>query len=246
MKPRVFIGSSGEAKKFAFALQRNLEPDAEVTVWDQDVFRPGQFFLESLLQQLDNTDLGLFVFSPDDTTQMRGGEHATVRDNVLFEFGLFVGRLGRQRSLIIAARDTNLRLPSDLLGLNVIQFEPARADGNLKAAMGPASNDVRTLIEKMPSRALPTLPELQLSVLERKDLLSPTQQSVLRAVEKAGKSSQKELERAFPRMPAAELKYRLEQLHYLRLVVRTKGADKEVTFAPSPEYVEVRKATRGL
>ncbi|MHA4893102.1 TIR domain-containing protein, partial [Enterococcus faecium] len=64
MRPRVFIGSSGEAKKFAFALQRNLEPDAEVTVWDQDVFRPGQFFLESLLQQLDNTDLGLFVFSP--------------------------------------------------------------------------------------------------------------------------------------------------------------------------------------
>jgi hypothetical protein len=142
MKPRVFIGSSKEGLSIAYAIQHNLENDAEVTVWAQDVFRPSQFVLESLTDQLDNTDVGIFVFSADDVVKMRGAEHAAVRDNVLFEYGLYVGRLGRKRSFIVAPSGAALHLPSDLNGINYRTYQTDRSDGNWDAALGSASSKI--------------------------------------------------------------------------------------------------------
>jgi len=71
---------------------------------------------------------------------MRGKDNGAVRDNVLFELGLFIGRLGKDRNFIILPKgyEENLHRPTDLLGLTPALYEPNRQDENLQAALGPA------------------------------------------------------------------------------------------------------------
>ena len=142
----MFIGSSSEAKTIAYALQENLEGDADVTVWDQDLFRSSRYIVESLEAVLHTFDYALFVLSGDDVTTIRGTSQDSVRDNVLFECGLFIGRLGRERCLFLIARSDSLHLPSDLAGLQPLTYESTRTD-NLNAALGPACNKIRNILD---------------------------------------------------------------------------------------------------
>ncbi|MFL6260056.1 MAG: TIR domain-containing protein [Thermoanaerobaculia bacterium] len=149
MKPRVFIGSSTESIDYARAAQQNLQDDAEVTVWDQGLFGPSKFILESLVEKLPNFDFGLFVFSPDDIVRIRGKQLKSARDNVVFELGLFIGRLGRLNTFVLVPNGTkSLRLPSDLSGMIYLGYEQNRSDGNLIAAMSTACNSIRSRLRE--------------------------------------------------------------------------------------------------
>lgn len=149
MKPRIFIGSSVEGLNVAYAIQQNLTHDAESTVWDQGVFELSKTTIESLNQTLDNVDFGVFVFSPDDLVEMRNKTASTIRDNVLFEFGLFVGRLGRDRVFFVSPESNDFHLPTDLLGVTPAKYNPSREDNSLQAATGPACNQIRMQIKKL-------------------------------------------------------------------------------------------------
>ena len=149
MKPRVFIGSSVKSLDVAYEVQENLEHTSEVTVWSQGIFELSKYTLDSLLDALEDFDFGVFVFAPDDVTIMRSEEKKTVRDNVIFELGLFVGRLGKERSFIVVPRGSEeVELPTDLLGITPASFDADRQDGNLNAALGPASNKIGKKIRK--------------------------------------------------------------------------------------------------
>lgn len=150
MKPRVFIGSSVEGLSVAYAIQQNLTHDAEPTVWDQGIFDLSQTTIESLTKAVDESDFGVFVFSPDDITRMRGADHNSIRDNVIFEFGLFTGKLGRDRVFFVRPDGCNLHLPTDLLGITPGVYNPNREDGRLQAATGPACNQIREAMKKLP------------------------------------------------------------------------------------------------
>src|SRR5260221_13672109 len=125
VRPTLFIGSSSESLDVAYAAQRNLEDVAEGVVWTQGLFELTKGHLESLLDALDDTEFGLFIFGADDVTRFRGAEMRTARDNVVFELGLFIGRLGRQRSFIMMPKGvSDFHLPTDLLGINIATFQP--------------------------------------------------------------------------------------------------------------------------
>jgi hypothetical protein len=155
---RLFIGSSVESLDIAYALQECLEYDCEPTVWNQGIFEPSATALASLVKRLDSSDFAVFVFGPDDVVTLRGKAINAARDNVVFEFGLFVGRLGVERCLIVTPRlETPLHFPTDLIGLTTLSFNPDRSDGRVIAALGPAANQLRRQMRRL-GRVVTALP----------------------------------------------------------------------------------------
>ena len=152
MKLPLFIGSSKESLDIAYALQENLEHVAEGTVWDQGIFALSQPAISSLLKALDNYKFAVFILSPDDVTKIRGEEYQTARDNIIFELGLFIGRLGLEKTFFVIPRASeDMHLPTDIAGLTPAYFEANRGDRNLRAALGPASNQIKKEMEKLES-----------------------------------------------------------------------------------------------
>lgn len=146
-KPRVFVGSSSEGLKYARGVQGNLGDVAEVTVWDQDVFQLSLTTIEGLINQLEQTDFAVFVFSPDDVATMRSQSVAVARDNVILELGLFIGKLTRERTFFLIPRDLKLHLPSDLLGVTSGSYEHDRQDKNWRAGTAVPCDKIRTALE---------------------------------------------------------------------------------------------------
>ena len=162
MKPTLFVGSSSESLDVAYAAQRNLEDVAEVVVWTQGIFELTRSYLESLLDALEDTEFGLFIFGADDLIRIRGTEMPTARDNVIFELGLFIGRLGRDRTFILMPRSSaDFHLPSDLLGVSTATFQPPSRPERLQAALGPACHDIRLAIRKHTVLRNPASPNTQ-------------------------------------------------------------------------------------
>ncbi|WP_143090107.1 TIR domain-containing protein [Sphingomonas rubra] len=156
-KPRMFIGSSVEGLSVAYSIQESLEHDVEATVWNQGVFELSRYTLEALIDALADSDFALFVLQPDDVVQLRDAEKQAVRDNVIFELGLFIGRIGKERCFLVMPRGVdNFHLPTDLLGITPGQYEPEREDGNLLAALGPACQRVRRSVKALGRLQIPT------------------------------------------------------------------------------------------
>jgi Predicted nucleotide-binding protein containing TIR-like domain len=150
LKPRVFIASSTESWSIASALQANLDLFAEVTTWSQGVFTLSSNALDDLIRATSNFDFGIFILSPEDVIKIRDQQFLAIRDNVIFELGLFIGKLGKERNfLVVPLSHQDFHLPTDLLGTNVAKFNPVRSDDNLEAALGPASHHIRNAIQKM-------------------------------------------------------------------------------------------------
>src|SRR5687767_13551215 len=127
MKPRIFLGSSGQQEKLLRALTRGLHDIADVEPWTT-VFNPGVSTLDRLVELTREVDFAAFVFAPDDWTTkgaspVAASGEASPRDNVVFEAGLFGGALGMRRTFILHANGS--KLPSDLLGLTAVRYDPA-------------------------------------------------------------------------------------------------------------------------
>ena len=120
-----------------------------MTLWNEGFFALGNTFIESLVNALPRFDFAAVVLTPDDLVTSR--EMATLgpRDNALFELGLFMGSLGRQRTFTICPRGDGVKIPSDLSGLITAPYDWPRADGSHKAAVGPACDSIREMVRAL-------------------------------------------------------------------------------------------------
>ena len=160
--PTVFIGSSREQSPTARALAERLKEFSTPTVWDEAPFALNESIFDGLLKAAQVSDYAVFVFEPDDVTRVRGVDVRAVRDNVLFEFGLFVGRMGRGRTFWLSSRQSEGHVPSDLVGLTHLIFSrPSSEDeGALVAALGEAAERLRTVMKNQGRRTDREIDEL--------------------------------------------------------------------------------------
>mgnify|MGYP000105413546 CR=1 FL=1 len=148
-RPRMFIGSSKEGLKIARALAQQLQDDLEIVIWTSGVFELGGNTLETLLEEADTFDFACLALTQDDMTISRGHDFLSPRDNVIFEAGLFMGKLGRRRTFVIFDSDSPVKIPSDLAGIALAPFRSARQDGSTVAAVEEACHPIRQAVEKL-------------------------------------------------------------------------------------------------
>jgi len=137
--PRLLIGSSSEyveiAQYLAKQIQKESQHEIKVDLWTE-VFPPGRSNLESLTSGLDDWDFAVFLFTPDDYVISREVTRPAPRDNIVFEAGLCMGRLGRTRTLLLVPKEPErLKRPSDLKGIGLLFYEES-VDEQLEKLLG--------------------------------------------------------------------------------------------------------------
>jgi predicted nucleotide-binding protein len=152
-QPYVFVGSSKEGLEPAKALQQQLRFDCEVALWTDGLFELTKSSLDSLLKTLDRFDFAIVVLTPDDLVESRDLERPSPRDNVIFELGLFLGGLGRDRTFILRDDTANLKIPSDLAGITMAEYQPPRK-GTWQSAIGSAGTSILQAIRATGIRAV--------------------------------------------------------------------------------------------
>ena len=103
--------------------------------------------LDSLLKAFRKHDMAIFVFSTDDDAQIRNQLHKVVRDNVLFEAGVFVGMQGGDRTFIVSPRDIDFHMASDLLGITTAVYEPDDVRRDITSGLSGAVARIRKAIK---------------------------------------------------------------------------------------------------
>jgi predicted nucleotide-binding protein len=172
---RLFIGSSSTPRSLEVVeiikelLETAAEPPVEVVPWYEE-FPPGsKTTIERLEEIAPEFDFALMVFGDDDEIRVDRKSDDTMtprddttgamglkapRDNVIFELGLFIGLIGRERCIVVHDEGMDLKLPSDIKGI-IFALYNSKAAGNLRGALEIAVDKIRRTLG---GRVLPKRP----------------------------------------------------------------------------------------
>lgn len=137
-RPTIFIASSGESKFIADAVKANFDREADVDIWTENIFKLNQGTLSTLMNRASYYDFFIAVFAADDKAVIRKKRKDVTRANVIFEFGLFLGRIGLNRTFFILEEGVDLF--SDWDGITKATF---RRRDNMVAALGASCAQIR-------------------------------------------------------------------------------------------------------
>jgi len=129
-KKQLFI-VHGRDKTPALELQRLLEKELELDSFLlQDQPHGGKTLIEKI-EGYSNVDYAFVILTPDDIGALKGEELMDRgRQNVVFEWGLFVAKIGRDRMCVLLKGD--IELPSDMHGIGYHRFHESVEEVFLK------------------------------------------------------------------------------------------------------------------
>jgi predicted nucleotide-binding protein len=124
----IFIGCSSGSKPTMRTIAAWIEDKNFIPLpWDTPgLFAPGDSTFQSLIKISKRKQMrgAVIIFNEDDKVWHRGAVAKQPRDNVLIEYGLFVGTLGPHRAII--CKYGSPKAASDILGINYIDVSPSR------------------------------------------------------------------------------------------------------------------------
>jgi Predicted nucleotide-binding protein containing TIR-like domain len=159
---RVFIASASEGLDVAHAVRNALRNNElfQPIVWNEGSFKPSMTFIEALEAELSRCDFAILTLTGDDQLVSRGRQSMAPRDNVLFELGLFMGTLGRERTYFVCDREQYLKIPTDLLGVNPASYA-RQAGQDLSEALTLACASIAERMKELDGRPKRT-PEVEI------------------------------------------------------------------------------------
>jgi predicted nucleotide-binding protein len=129
---KVFLvhGQNNEIKNtVALLLTRlGLEP---IILHEQD--NNGNTIIEKFIEY-SNVDFAISLLTPDDICTINGKKYKRARQNVIFEFGFFMGKLGRKNVVALFEQSKSFEIPSDINGLVYIPYNVNEDTWKLKLA----------------------------------------------------------------------------------------------------------------
>jgi hypothetical protein len=159
-KARIFIASSGRTLVLAEKLRDELHTDfCEATLWSEEgKRRPSATIVEMLEKAAQEYNLAVIILARDDVVFREASDSSArkARDNCVFEAGIFMSALGRERCFLansVAQQD----LPSDLGGIISLPFvEPG--DLTDREACGQAMRGIAASLKDVIQRSGKTAP----------------------------------------------------------------------------------------
>ena len=166
-KLRVFVGSSKESRAVVECISAELRRTKfSIIPWYHDDFTaPGShgYFLDQLVDapNQQDFDFAIFVLGKDDKTKSRDRLYFSPRDNVLFELGIFMAKLGRDRhrkyrTFVLGPKPwkARLKIPSDWQGFTPYYYEPPTpaTKANLEKVLKPVILAIKRQMETSGSR----------------------------------------------------------------------------------------------
>lgn len=152
-KNEIFIGSSSGMIDFMETIELKLEKMNETPLlWNDEskgIFVPGTSTIDSLLEITERVKAAIFIFNKDDKVWFNGNDSIigtsedAVRDNVLFEYGLFMGTLGKGKVCFICKGKPHIA--SDLHGITYIDGDlgDAQVRARLKSWVDRVNGNVK-------------------------------------------------------------------------------------------------------
>jgi hypothetical protein len=144
MKPRIFIGSSSEGLPVAGLLKKHLASFTECEIWNEGVFGLNESYLETLIKIPNIYDFAILIATKDEKVRARKKLFDKARDNVIFELGLFMGKLHKKRVFLL--QEDGVTLPSDMMGITILPF---KQNAHKKIASASLKKVFTTLVAKI-------------------------------------------------------------------------------------------------
>lgn len=142
-------------------------------LWENGTFRINSNTLDSLMKSTLSCDFGLMIGTKDDEVRVGSEIKLQASENVIFELGLFMGRVGLTHSAFLVEKE--LKLMSDVDGITV-QFFDKSVDSDYENAV----KRIGEYFQNSPKLSVNFFPSATLAATYYRNLIFPVCQYVTR------------------------------------------------------------------